>query len=83
MLKACVGFIVQGALVLTSEPLGEISGTREGVIRCPHKEAEPRLRSSPDICPGYDPVNDVLPAGPCSLFALGNSLDEVTVLFHS
>ncbi len=82
MLKACVGFNAQGELVLTSEPLGEILGTREGVIRCPHEEAEPWRRSSPDICPGYVPVTDVLPAGPCSLFALGNSLDEVTVLFH-
>ncbi len=27
-------------------------------------------------------VTDVLPAGPCSLFALENSLDKVTVLFH-
>ncbi len=70
-------------LLAKAEPLGEILGTREGVIHCPHEEAEPRLRSSPDICPGYDPVNDVLPLGPCSLFALGNSLDEVTVLFHS
>ncbi len=72
-----------GALVLTSEPLGEVSGTREGVIYCPHKEAEPLLWSSPDICTGYYPVNGVLPAGLCSLFALGNSHDEVTVLFNS
>nr|XP_055073042.1 CD48 antigen-like [Misgurnus anguillicaudatus] len=52
MLKACIGFITQGALVLTSKPLGEISGTREGIIHSSYEEDELGLWSSPNICPG-------------------------------
>ncbi len=82
VLEACIVFAALGAIVLTSKPLGKVLGTRTGVICYPCQEAEPCLWSSPDVCPGYDPICCVLPLGPCSLLALGHCLDEVALLFH-
>lgn len=35
--------------------------------------------SCEDVCPGQYPVDGILTEGPCSLFILGHSLDEVAV----